>query len=142
MHLCPILPVVLPLGVIMSAPGINNLEQLSVEADLRSENEHLEHRIADLERMNQDLERFAFVASHDLREPLRMITTYAQLLAERCSGALDRDATFYVGTIVDGATRMKDLLSDLLAYAELGCAAEAASFIDLDSLVGAVIQDL
>jgi light-regulated signal transduction histidine kinase (bacteriophytochrome) len=88
---------------------------------------------AALLRANEDLRQFAFAASHDLQEPLRMTTTYSQLLIDSYKGSLAGDAELFVRYITEGTKRMRVLLSDLLAYAQIGETHEASRPISLDA---------
>jgi light-regulated signal transduction histidine kinase (bacteriophytochrome) len=107
-----------------------------LNADLQSSNERLA-------RSNDDLERFAFIASHDLQEPLRMITIYSQLLVKQYPSELEKQAAACIGNIVDGTKRMRELLSDLLAFTEIGGGAEdPPKAVDLKLVVEHVTENL
>ena len=97
----------------------------------------------ELSRLNEDLERFAFVASHDLQEPLRMIHAYSQLLEKEHSGGGDGNSAMFLGFIMEGAKRMRDLLADLLTYAEMrGRSQEPTETLDLNQMIESVKQNL
>jgi signal transduction histidine kinase len=104
--------------------------------------ENLQQITVALQRSNQELERFAYVASHDLREPLRMVTSFSQLLAERYSGRLDEDADEFIGYITEGAARMDLLVNDLLEYSRVGSRARPLEPTNLNLVLGDALRNL
>ncbi|MES1166196.1 MAG: PAS domain S-box protein [Verrucomicrobiota bacterium] len=102
----------------------------------------LEERARDLARSNADLEQFAYVASHDLQEPLRMVASYVQLIERRYNAKLDDDARAFIGFAVEGVTRMRRLIEDLLAYSRVGTRGRAPAPVDVGKLVATAEKNL
>ena len=96
----------------------------------------------ELARSNRELERFAHIASHDLQEPLRMVASYTQLLAQRYHDQLDQDAHDFINYAVDGATRMKQLIEDLLAYSRVTARGLAAAVVDTQHAFSLALRNL
>ncbi|MGE5498780.1 MAG: PAS domain S-box protein, partial [Syntrophothermus sp.] len=102
----------------------------------------IQRTLSELERSNRELEQFAYAASHDLQEPLRMISNYAQMLARKYKERLDENADIYIGFITDGAKRMNNLIQDLLLYARITSKQEQFTQCNLNHIVSEVIRDL
>jgi signal transduction histidine kinase len=102
----------------------------------------LEQQAAELTRSNRDLEQFAYVASHDLQEPLRKVASFCQLLQRRYQGQLDERADQYIAFAVNGAQRMQRLINDLLTFSRIGRSSAAFTEVDLDRLVGETVSNM
>ena len=109
---------------------------------LNDKNIELQETARKLARSNRDLQQFAYVASHDLQEPLRMVASFTQLLANRYQDTLDQDAKDFIKYAVDGATRMQALISDLLTYSKVDRQEKSCGLINLDEILGQVLLNL
>ncbi len=112
-----------------------------VEANLTLERK-VKARTEALARSNADLSQFAYVASHDLQEPLRMVASYTQLLARRYKGRLDTDADEFIAFAVDGANRMQKLINDLLLYSRVGTRGKEFAPTDSEEVLSVVLSNL
>ena len=131
------------LGILVDAFNemLNGIQ--SRDGDLRQALQDIQKSNDSLARSNEDLGRFAFIASHDLQEPLRMISVYSQLLVKKFPQVLEGDGALFVDNIVGGANRMRALLGDLLTYAEMGAGGELpAEPVDLSNVVAKVLLNL
>jgi len=125
-------------------------------AELEAANAHLQKEIAErgiadenlrrtaeeLSRSNRDLEQFAYVASHDLQEPLRAVSGYIQLLQQRYADKLDEKALQYIEGAVDGAARMQRLITDLLAFSRVGTRERTVQWTDLSKILESTLENL
>ena len=110
--------------------------------EIRVVEAQLAERTKDLERSNHDLAQFAYVASHDLRAPVRAMKSFAQILVNDYTGRLDAEADEHLGFIVDGANRLESLINDLLAYSRIDTQGEVFEPVDCSAVFDQVKTDL
>jgi PAS domain S-box-containing protein len=119
--------------------GVSNIAR---DVGARKRAEELARHADDLARSNADLEQFAYVASHDLQEPLRMVTSYCDLLQRRYRGKLDDDADDFIAYAVDGARRMQELVRGLLAYSRVGPHGKTLQMVEVDGVLDRALANL
>ena len=131
---------------LLAGMAIDITDRRQVEEELRTLNRELERRVqertAELARSNAELEQFASVVSHDLQEPLRMVTSYTALLAKRYHGQLDADADEFIGYVVDGVARMRQLITDLLAYSRVNARGQQMTATGCESVLTRALENL
>jgi signal transduction histidine kinase len=118
------------------------LQEKQMRLERKGDQERLARTVEELARSNRDLEQFAYIASHDLQEPLRMVAAYTQLLAERYRGRLDETADKYIDYASNGALRMQTLIRDLLAFSRVGRQGSEMKVIDCNTIVGQALKNL
>ncbi|MHB8508116.1 MAG: sensor histidine kinase [Candidatus Dormibacteria bacterium] len=117
-------------------------ERKQVETELEAARTLLQRRNLELERSNEELGQFAYIASHDLSEPLRVIAGHVELLADRYQAQVDDEARQWIGFAVDGCARLRLLIDDLLAFSRAAGGNEAAARVPVDEVVAGALKDL
>lgn len=131
-------------GIITGVYGIAKDITLQKEAELQLKElfTQLEQRASELEVSNRELERFAYIASHDLQEPLRMVSSFLQLLQKKYNNSIDEKGQEYIRFAVDGSVRMKRLINDLLDYSRVTTRKQELEKVDMQEVVKEVLQNL
>lgn len=129
-------------GLVVLATISDITEARRASEALRTLNEELKTYATELERSNADLQQFAYVSSHDLKEPLRMVSSYLKLIERRYAERLDDDGREFIGFAVDGAARMENLINDLLAYSRVGTRGQPFATTDIEDVLAQALNNL
>ena len=135
-------PIELMLSPLESAEGILVTAAIRDISVRQKAEKHLVKTVGELKRSNDELQQFAYVSSHDLQEPLRMVSSYTQLLAKRYKGRLDSDADEFIAYAVDGCNRMQGLIQDLLTYSRAGTNGKALHEISSEDALRVALTNL
>jgi PAS domain S-box-containing protein len=135
-------PIEIMLSPLESPEGILVTAAIRDITERKKSEQHLVKTVGELKRSNDELQQFAYVASHDLQEPLRMVASYTQLLAKRYKGRLDSDADEFISFAVDGSNRMQGLIQDLLAYSRAGTNGKALREVSSEKALKVALSNL
>jgi PAS domain S-box-containing protein len=135
-------PIEIGLSYVQAQEGVVAIGFVSDITDRKRVRDQLAHANSELRRSNIELELFAYVASHDLQEPLRVVTSYLRLLKRRYLGQLDAEAHEFIDFAVDGATRMKGLIEDLLSFSRAGTQSTDIQNVEAEILVQRAVDNL
>jgi light-regulated signal transduction histidine kinase (bacteriophytochrome) len=135
-------PIEIMLSPLESADGVLVTAAIRDITARKGAEAQLLNNVEELNRSNVELQQFAYIASHDLQEPLRMVASYTTLLARRYKGKLDADADDFIAFAVDGATRMQHLIQDLLAYSRVGSKGQELADTSSEDALDQAIRNL
>lgn len=135
-------PIEISLSPLESPEGILVTAAIRDITERKKSEDNLVKTVGELKRSNDELQQFAYVASHDLQEPLRMVASYTQLLAKRYKGRLDSDADEFIAYAVDGSNRMQGMIQDLLAYSRAGSSGKALLGISTENALENALTNL
>jgi len=135
-------PIEIMLSPLESPEGILVTAAIRDITERKKSEQHLVETVGELKRSNDELQQFAYVASHDLQEPLRMVASYTQLLAKRYKGRLDSEADEFIAYAVDGSNRMQGLIQDLLAYSRSGTNGKALREVSSEKALEDALSNL